>query len=217
VLEHIRPSAAWFAHGLDPPLNTGCMAGSVPDRRADGESARCPESLCPNAGCDPHWGDVPSISSEDVTPPSSLLRTHAPVSASSLLLRFVAWLEESLQIVYQSLLLAGPSRRYCLRIFPMMPGPLSRRFAECLYLFLPLQQRPSPPENGSALIYRKCPLKRLHSGGTFRDCSHFFMFRPHSLLATLVAPTTCSFPAGQLVASTSGQNVRRCLRTHRIC
>ena len=75
-----------------------------------------------------------------------------------------------------------------LRIFPVMPGPLSRRLAECTYLFLPLQLRPSPMENGSA--YRKIPLKRLHSGGGFRDCSHFFMFGPHSLLATLVAPTT---------------------------
>jgi hypothetical protein len=96
-----------------------------------------------------------------------------------------------LQVVFQSLLLAGPSRRYCLRIFPMMPGPLSRRFAGCTYLFLPPQHRPTPPENGSAFYFnRDHPLKRLHSGGTFRDCSHFFMFRPHSLLATLVARTT---------------------------
>jgi len=75
-----------------------------------------------------------------------------------------------------------------LRIFPMMPGPLSRRLADCTYLVLPLPQRPYPLKNGSA--YRNIPLKRLHSGAGFRDCSHFFMFRPHSLLATLIAPTT---------------------------
>ena len=75
-----------------------------------------------------------------------------------------------------------------LRIFPVMPGPLSRRLADCTYLVLPLPQRPSPLENGSA--YRNIPLKRLHSGAGFRDCSHFFMFKPHSLLATLIAPTT---------------------------
>jgi hypothetical protein len=75
-----------------------------------------------------------------------------------------------------------------LRIFPVMPGPLSRRLADCTYLVLPLPQRPSPLENGSA--YRNFPLKRLHSGAGFRDCSHFFMFKPHSLLATLIAPTT---------------------------
>jgi hypothetical protein len=39
-------------------------------------------------------------------------------------------------------------------------------------------------------LYRKIPLKRLPSGRVFRDCSHFFMFRPPILLATLVAPTT---------------------------
>ncbi len=75
-----------------------------------------------------------------------------------------------------------------LRIFPVMPGPLSRRLADCTYLVLPLPQRPSPLENGSA--YRTFPLKLLHSGAVFRDCSHFFMFKPHSLLATLIAPTT---------------------------
>ena len=52
-----------------------------------------------------------------------------------------------------------------LRIFPMMPGPLSRRLADCTCLVLPLPQRPSPQENGSA--YRNIPLKRLHSGGVF--------------------------------------------------
>jgi len=53
-----------------------------------------------------------------------------------------------------------------LRIFPMMPGPLSRRLADCTCLVLPLPQRPSPQENGSA--YRNIPLKRLHSGGGSR-------------------------------------------------
>ena len=83
---------------------------------------------------------------------------------------------------------SGPFPTLALRIFPMMPGPLSRRLADCTYLVLPLPQRPSPLKNGSA--YRNIPLKRLHSGAGFRDCSHFFMFRPHSLLATLIAPTT---------------------------
>ena len=46
------------------------------------------------------------------------------------------------------------------------------------------------PHRKMGRLYRKIPLKRLHSGRDFRDCSHFFMFRPHILLATLVAPTT---------------------------
>ena len=58
-----------------------------------------------------------------------------------------------------------------LRIFPMMPGPLSRRLADCSYLVLPLPQRPSPTENGSA--YRNIPLKRLHKRGGFSRLQPF--------------------------------------------
>ena len=75
-----------------------------------------------------------------------------------------------------------------LRVFPVMLGPLPRRFADCFYLLLHLHHRPSPTVNGSAC--RFYPLKRLRSGGLFAGCSHFLMFKPHSLLATLVAPTT---------------------------
>ena len=75
-----------------------------------------------------------------------------------------------------------------LRVFPVMLGPLPRRFADCLYLLLHLHHRPSPTMNGWACRFH--PLKRLRSGGLFAGCSHFLMFKPHSLLATLVAPTT---------------------------
>ena len=128
-----------------------------------------------------------SASSEDITPRSSLLQTHAPIPCGSPLLRFVASFEESVQVA---------TRPCChqdlpdviLRVFPVMLGPLPRRFADCFYLLLHLHHRPSPTVNGSACRFH--PLKRLHSGGLFAGCSHFLMFRPHSLLATLVAPTT---------------------------
>ena len=74
-----------------------------------------------------------------------------------------------------------------LQVLPEMPRPLPRRFAGCTCLLLPLQHRPSPASHGSA--YRMIPLKRLRSGGLFRGCSHSLMFKPLSLLATLVAPT----------------------------
>ena len=45
------------------------------------------------------WGDVSAISSEGVTPPSSLLRAHVPLPLGSLLLRHLASFEESLQVV----------------------------------------------------------------------------------------------------------------------
>jgi hypothetical protein len=58
-----------------------------------------PRVPSPRAGVTPHGGDAASVSSEDVTPPSSLLRTHSPVAAASPLLRFLASLKESSQVV----------------------------------------------------------------------------------------------------------------------
>jgi hypothetical protein len=49
--------------------------------------------------CYLRWRDVSSISSEGVTPPSSLLRAHVPLPLDSLLLRHLASFEESLQVV----------------------------------------------------------------------------------------------------------------------
>jgi len=49
--------------------------------------------------CYLRWGDVSAISSEGVTPPSSLLRAHVPLPLGSLLLRQLASLEESWQVV----------------------------------------------------------------------------------------------------------------------
>src|SRR5215469_9557437 len=102
------------------------MVGSEPDHRADSEPAKCPESLRPMAGVTPHGGDVASVSSENITPPSSLLRTHSPVAAASPLLRFYPR--------WRSLGRLSPvpaARRtfptLSLRIFPRMPDPVPRR------------------------------------------------------------------------------------------
>src|SRR5215472_3231542 len=59
-------------------------------------SAQSPFAPC---RCDPHGGDAASVSSEDITPPSSLLRTHSPVAAASPRLRFMPSWEESSQVV----------------------------------------------------------------------------------------------------------------------
>ena len=128
-----------------------------------------------------------TASSEDITPRSSLLRTHAPIPCGSPLLRFVASFEESVQVA---------TRPCCHRDLPdVIPESLScdawasaTTVCRLLYLLLHLHHRPSPTVNGSAC--RFYPLKRLRSGGLFAGCSHFLMFKPHSLLATLVAPTT---------------------------
>jgi hypothetical protein len=49
--------------------------------------------------CYLRWGGVSAISSEGVTPPSSLLRAHVPLQLGSLLLRHLASFEESWQVV----------------------------------------------------------------------------------------------------------------------
>jgi hypothetical protein len=87
VLEHIRPispglttaSTHLLAAALWPVL---CPTTVLP---VGPPSAQSPFAQCE---CDPHWGDALSVSSENITSPLSLLRTHSPVAASSPLLRF---------------------------------------------------------------------------------------------------------------------------------
>jgi hypothetical protein len=85
----------------------------------------------------------------------------------------------------------GPSRRYLTRTFSWMLGPLPRLSQWCLYPFLPTERRPS--RNGYAVGSLAKSIQRLLYGPYFRGCSHFFMFRPPSLLATRVVPTAGAF------------------------
>ena len=71
--------------------------------QADRHTVRKPPSvLSPFAQlrCYLRWGDVSAISSEGVTPPSSLLRAHVPLPLGSLLLRHLASFGESWQVVH---------------------------------------------------------------------------------------------------------------------
>jgi hypothetical protein len=80
------------------------------------------------------------------------------------------------------------------RVFPWMLGPLSRRFVRCSYPFLPPQHRPSPSYHRSALP--QFPTQTTSEWKAFRDCSHFIMFGPPSLLAIQVVPTSEDNPQG---------------------
>jgi hypothetical protein len=55
------------------------------------------------------------------------------------------------------------------------------------------------------------------SGSLFRDCSHFVMFRPPSLLASQIVPTAATYRRRAAEALTSELNMLRYLRMHRIC
>ena len=111
-----------------------------------------------------------------------------PSSSHLLDFRLVRWVFAG---CHQSLLDAGPSRRYlcmsflgCLAPYPgVSPGALSRFFPEDSGL--------PPGLTGSALpqFTRTATSARKLS----RGCRHSLMFRPPSLLATQVAPTDTTF------------------------
>ncbi len=73
------------------------------------------------------------------------------------------------------------------------------------------------PRTLSRSASRIFPSKRFHDGSLFRDCSHFVMFRPPSLLASQVVPTAATYRRRAAEALTSEQSMLRCLRMHRIC
>ena len=89
---------------------------------------------------------------------------------------------------YQPLLPPGSSRRYLCQSFPRCLDPYHDGLQVALTCCFPCNIGLPQKSYGSAC--RDIPLKRLRSGRDFRGCSHFFMFRPPDLLATLVAPTS---------------------------
>ena len=77
---------------------------------------------------------------------------------------------------YQPLLPTGSSRRYLRESFPGCLIPYPGGPTTCLYLFLPLWNRPSPPMAwvGFPRVIR---LKRLRAGVIFRGADISFTFR----------------------------------------
>jgi hypothetical protein len=67
---------------------------------------------------------------------------------------------------------------------------------ECTCLVLPRRRRPSP--RVARVGFPLLPANAIFHGRDFRGCSYSVMFRPPSLLASRIAPTAASFPAGQL-------------------
>jgi hypothetical protein len=88
----------------------------------------------------------------------------------------------------QSLRGDGRSRRYLCESFSTCKDPLPRRLLWCTHPFLPTRPRPSRrchPVGAFAMIHALA----TSAWGTFRGCSHSFIFKPVDLLATPVAPT----------------------------
>jgi hypothetical protein len=114
------PAGMWRCAGfIKPAAHTG------------EETAKCPEPLCPTSALPP-LGRRVLISSESVTPRSSLLRAHVPLPLGSLLLQHLASFGESLQVV-PAPAAHGSFPTLSLRIFPWMLDPVPRR-SHCVHL-----------------------------------------------------------------------------------
>ena len=143
--------------------------------------------------CYLRWGDVSAISSEGVTPPSSLLRAHVPLPLGSLLLRHLASFEESWQVVRS----------------PCCPRELPDVISENLSLDAgsrtPAAHRVLLPVSSTvSSAFPRRELGRLSAFGLRITTSRrivsrmqILMFRPPSLLTPQIVPTAASTAAGQ--------------------
>jgi len=95
---HVRPVCEWFAHNFVPGPGCGLVCSVLSSRaRACRRNRQVPRVPLPDAGVT-FIRETCTASSEDITPRSSLLRTHAPIPCGSPLLRFVASFGESVQV-----------------------------------------------------------------------------------------------------------------------
>ena len=182
MLAHIHPFLQRFACEHRPIFNGIVIPGSV-SRTIQGPP--CAQSPFARLRRYPFRRDVFCITSEGVTPPSLLLRTHAPDQNPPIL--FVPLIRRVLADCRQSLLGGGPSRRYLcnpsIGAWTLTPGCLSgvlvRFFPESysLTLVAPTSAHPASRRNATSTT-------TLLRGG-----SHFVMFRLPWSLAPQVAPT----------------------------
>ncbi len=154
-------------------------------------SRQVPRAPLPDLRCYRPIRATSSVASEDITPPSSLVRAHAPDHEPP-----AAFSSSPDQRVFagcrQSLLVRGPSRRYlcesflgCLDLSRGGSQGAFARFFPCDF-GLPRETRRVGANNN--------PLGNFRAGNLSRSLS-FLTFRPPSLLAIQVAPTaTVQYP-----------------------
>ena len=144
----------------------------------------------------PHRGDMHTASCEDVTPRSSLLRTHSPIPDGSSILR--PWPRaRSLCRLLPVPAANGIFPTLSLQIFPRMPGPLARRYREVL---LPVSSSASSafPNRGVGRLPATTREIRLLAEA-------FFVAADISLCSSL---RVCSPPRSFLPLRTSPQSSR---------
>jgi len=156
-------------------------------------TAKCPERLCTRRVL-PGCAAASRAASAGVTPPSSLIRAHAPDQNPPADFGSTYY-GGSLQVVYQSLLGVGPSRRYLRNPCIGAWTPTPQRPFRCMYSFLPEGHRPHPRTHKFGT-----PKSRRNATSTtnsFRGCSHSLMFRlPYSLDPPVAPTATALCPQG---------------------
>ena len=202
----------WFACCFVPGPGYGLVCPVLSSRaRACRRDHQVPSAPLPDVGVT-FVRETYLASCGDITPRSSLLRAHVPIPYGSPLLRFFTSFEESLQVAtspccHQDLL------DVILRVFPCLPGPLPRRshrvrapvtFSDVIGL--PLGRLGRLP----AFIHDATSRGNDFEAADIPLCSGHQVCSPPRLLPPL---RLCRRAAE---AFTSGQNVLRCLRTHRI-
>ena len=198
MLDHIHPSLRRFACKARPILNGLVTPGSV-SRTIQGP----PRVQSPFARLRRYLfrRDVFCTSSEGVTPPSSLLRTHAPVQYSPVL--FGSPYSTGLCRLSPAPAGLWSFPTLSLQSLPRCLDPYPAAFSGCLCSFLPMESSVFSNLSLDRLSHY-APVKRLLTGPRFRGCSHSVMFRPPRLLVTLVAPTliplaAVTFPSEHLM------------------
>ena len=136
------------------------------------------------------------VSSEDITPRSSLLQTHASIPCGSPLLPPFGFVREVFAGCYQPLLLPGFSRRYLCESFLRCLVPCPGGPTECIYLFLPLCHRPSP--GPQRIGFPLLTAKQLFRGSHFEAADISLCSSLRVLLASQVVPTAVHTATGQL-------------------
>src|SRR3984893_16410050 len=118
ALVRVRPVVEWFAPGFVPGPGCGLVCPVLSSRaRACRRNHQVPRVPLPDVGVT-SIRETCTASSEDITPRSSLLQTHASIPCSSPLLRLLASFEKSLQVA------TSPC---CYRDFPSRGDPVSCR------------------------------------------------------------------------------------------
>jgi hypothetical protein len=138
VLTHIRPSRLRFTCRTRPIFNGTVDPAQSPGPPKARQMPRAPSLV---RGVTSHDG-TSRTPSEGSTPPSPLIRAHAPDQIPPTVFGFPRTMD-------LCRLLSVPAARWpfptlSLRIFPSMLGPLPRRRVGCIYPLLPQLHRPSP-------------------------------------------------------------------------